>query len=151
MDINKIELTHVDKDGKWVGLDSLLVVSGSKGSVQNSLKKVLEEYHLNGKFTEGNEAEQCYEIFRKIHKIDNDQQVTNEKFIEEFLQQFALYGISSAFKKFQRTEDLLPHEELAIINFADKFTTCTLNESVIASKTEGEVLKERSAEVVDIV
>ena len=64
---------------------------------------------------------------------------------------FQLFGLSSAFKKFQTKEDLLEHEEQAVIVFADKFTTCTLNEAVIASKTNDDALKKSAKEVVEIV
>ena len=35
--------------------------------------------------------------------------------------------------------------------FVNRFTTCTLNESVIASKTDDDILKRRANEVVEIV
>ena len=151
VDIDKLEFTHVDKDGRWVDLESLIRLSGGNMDVKQNLRKVLEAYYVHGKVTKEDEAEKCYKIYRKYFEIDNDQLVTEEMFVEEFLSRFLLYGISSAFKKFQRKGDLLDHEERAIINFADKFTTCTLNEAVIASKTEDGELKKRSAEVVDIV
>ena len=66
------------------------------------------------------------------------------------LKRFPLFGINSAFKKFQTKEDLLPHEEAAVIQFTNKFTTCTLNKAVIASKTEVPELKARSDEVSKI-
>ena len=90
-------------------------------------------------------------MYRKFYNIEENQLVTNEQLVQEFITKFPLYGVSSIFKKFQRNEDLLHHEELAIINFANKFTTCTLNESVLASKTEDEKLKEGSIDVVMIV
>ena len=48
------------------------------------------------------------------------------KFQESLLSRFPLYGLSSAFKKFQTNEEIEPFEEKAVINFANKFTTCTL-------------------------
>ena len=151
VDINKLELAHVDQNGRWVTFDSLSELSGSKGSLKHSLKTVLEEYHVNGNVKDGNDTDICHDIFKKIYEISNDQLVPNDKFIEEFVKKFPLYGISSAFKKFQKTEDLLHHEEIAIINFANKFTTCTLNEAFIASKTEDDELKRTSGKVVDTV
>ena len=44
--------------------------------------------------------------------------------------------MSAAFKKLQTKEKLLDHEEKAVIAFVNKFTTCTLNEAVVASKTD---------------
>ena len=58
--------------------------------------------------------------------------------------------ISSAFKKFQTHETLLPYEETAIINFANKYTTCTLNPASIAAMTDDPTLKEKSSEVAYI-
>ena len=43
------------------------------------------------------------------------------------------------------------HEEQAVIAFVNKFTTCTLNEAVIASKTDDETLKKRARDIVQIV
>ena len=64
---------------------------------------------------------------------------------------FQLFGLSSAFKKFQTKEDLTEQEESSVIMFADKFTTCTLNEAVVSSKTDNEALEAKGKEVVDIV
>ena len=38
-----------------------------------------------------------------------------------------------------------------MINFANKFTTCTLNQDTIATMTEDSDLKEKAAEVIEIV
>ena len=59
-------------------------------------------------------------------------------------------GISSAFKKFQTHETLLPYEETAIINFANKYRICTLNPASIAAMTDDPTLKEKSSEVAYI-
>ena len=70
---------------------------------------------------------------------------TPDKFFEDLFSRFPLFGLSSAFRKFQTKEELLDHEEQAIINFANKFTTCTLNESVIEARTEDTKLKKKSS------
>ena len=45
----------------------------------------------------------------------------------------------------------MEHEGRAVITFADRFTTCTLNEHSLAARTDDETLKERAADVIDIV
>ena len=45
----------------------------------------------------------------------------------------------------------MQHEEKAVIAFVNKFTTCTLNEAVIAAKTDDSNLKSKAKEVIDIV
>ena len=62
-----------------------------------------------------------------------------------------MFGLSAAFKKFQTKQELLEHEELAVIRFVDRFTTCTLNEAVIESKLEDNTLKKRAKDIVKIV
>ena len=71
--------------------------------------------------------------------------------IEKLVKHFPFYGLPAAFKKFQTKETLLEQEEKAITAFVDKFTTCTLNEAMIASKTDDEDLKKKAKEVIDIV
>ena len=90
-------------------------------------------------------------MYRKVNELEAEHPVTNEELVQEFIRKFPMYGISSAFKKFQRKENLLHYEEQAIINFANKFTTCTLNAAVIASKTDNEELKRKSCDVVKTV
>jgi hypothetical protein len=68
-----------------------------------------------------------------------------------FMNHFPFFGIAAAFKKFQTKEELLEHEEEAIVAFINKFTTCTLNEAVIAPKTDDNDLKKRANEVIKIV
>ena len=69
----------------------------------------------------------------------------------DILSKFPFYGISSAFKKFQNLERLDEHEEMAVINFANKFTTCTVSPAMIKQMTDHSVLKEKSEKVLDIV
>ena len=67
------------------------------------------------------------------------------------MSRFPLHGLTSTFRKFQTRESLLPHEEKAIINFVNRFTTCTLNPASIAGMTRDKTLKEQSLKVVNIV
>ena len=70
-----------------------------------------------------------------------DNQLEDKVWLENVLTQFPLFGISTAFKKFQTHEPLEDFEEKAIVNFANSFTTCTLNAATIADKTEDVDLK----------
>ena len=58
----------------------------------------------------------------------------SKKNIQTILDCFPLYGVLTAFKKFRTNEDLMPYEEKAVINFTDRFTTCTLNAEMIKIK-----------------
>jgi hypothetical protein len=51
--------------------------------------------------------------------------------VEAILRKFKFFGICEAFKKFETKEDLLEHEERAVINFANKFTTVSLNAATV--------------------
>ena len=91
-----------------------------------------------------------YQLFQGMsEELDIDEH--SDQFITDFLNIFQLFGLSSAFKKFQTKEDLTEQEERAVVVFSNKFTTCTLNEAVIASKTDDAVLKLKAKNVVDIV
>ena len=92
------------------------------------------------------DAELVKKFFQIVFEYDpeNDQE-------DILLKKFPLFGITSAFKKFQTHEPLLKHEERAIINFADKFTTCTLDKDKVAKLTEDSLLKNQASDVIDIV
>ena len=150
VDIEKIELTYVDNDCKWFDLDSLIELSECKGDVKQELSRLLAKFNVDKKPIEENDAQILHDIFRNIFETDNSQPHIEEG-VEDLLKRFPLFGLSSAFKKFQTKEDLMDHEESAIIKFANKFTTCTLNKSVIEAKTEDKELKKRAADVVNII
>ena len=149
-----MELTYIDDEGRWVNLDSLLKMSGSKKEIKQKLKCVLDSYYVQGNVIEEEDAKKLFELFRNIFETGNSQTLNEEmpdKLFEDFLKRFPLFGLGTAFKKFQTKEDLMEHEERAIINFANKFTTCTLNKHVIEAKTDDKELKNRAADVVNIV
>ena len=91
---------------------------------------------MEGGVIEGRDAESLYKIYRQIIQVEEEDEdyveEHSDRFFDDFLKRFPLYGLSAAFKKFQTKEDLLEHEEKAIIIFANRFTTCTLNEASIA-------------------
>jgi len=57
-----------------------------------------------------------------------------ESEVSEILDRFIFFGINQAFKKFESKEDLLDFEEQAVINFANKFTTVSLNPATVGEK-----------------
>ena len=153
VDIERMEMTYVDQEGRWMDLDSL-ISSGNKMEVKQELRSLLEEYFVKGTVFKEEDAQKLYGIYKDNFEEDVSKTAIDEhsdQFVDDFLRQFPLFGLSKAFKKFQTKEDLLDHEERAIITFANKFTTCTLNEAVIASKTEDKELKNKAADVVEIV
>ena len=162
VDIKKMEFYFKQENGDWTELNDFLsekqntdteVVSAD--ILQNDLKKLFEKKYVGipdggNKFKEDSEDQERHELEDVLSKlfIKNDETKKND--IDTLLSRFPLYGISSAFKKFQTHEPLLPYEETAIINFANKYTTCTLNPASIAARTDDQTLKDKSSEVVDI-
>ena len=127
--------------------------SDRKTYIKKELGQLLKKHFTNNEHFTDTDYEKLKfiykELFGQFH-INNDNDMLNEE-LNEFLDMFKLFGLSSAFKKFQTLEELLEYEEKAVIVFADKFTTCTLNEHLIASKTEDNYLKTKAAEVIEIV
>ena len=57
-----------------------------------------------------------------------------EENVDCILSRFRFIGLKKAFKKFQSQEDLSYSESLAVVNFADKFTTVCLAPRVVGKK-----------------
>ena len=109
----------------------------------------MNNYYFKEDTIEENDFESILNIYNEVFQTENveDQIEENrDSFVREFFNRFQLFGLSSAFKKFQTKEDLLQHEERAVIVFTNKFTTCTLNEKEIASRTDDEILKIRATD-----
>ena len=154
VDMEKMELTFIEKDGCWGNLENYLKSSKNKVEIKNDLRKLLTKHFVKGENFEEDDVECLQKIYHQIFQIEDDQtyiEENSESFVHSFLNKFKLFGLSAAFKKFQTKEDLLDHEERAVIVFTNKFTTCTLNEKVIEAKTDDIHLKEKSGEVIDIV
>ena len=153
VDMKKMEFSFVDKDGMWGNLDDLLKSAVNKLDIKKELRHLLIKHFVKGETLDGQDTENLKSIHQQVFHTKNEDFIeeTSDEFGMEFLNMFKLFGLSSAFKKFQTKEDLLKHEERAVIVFADKFTTCTLNESVIASKTNDKTLKSKASEVIEIV
>ena len=156
VNLKKMEYYLEVEKGRWMDLEKLLVdfPDDPYDSLEliNDIKDLLLEIAENKSKEEKDRediviSERMKDIFKIILQLENNEQVTSNS----ILLSFPLFGISSAFQKFQSLESLCEHEERAIINFADKFTTCTLNKAKIESMTEDEKLKKKSAELLDIV
>ena len=152
--MKQMELTIVTRDGKWRKMENLLHSNKNKSIIEEQLRKLLEKHFVRKEVIGVEDSKLLFNIYQEVFETadkDLDIDEHSDQFVDDFLGLFKLFGLSSAFKKFQTKEDLSEQEESTVIIFADKFTTCTLNEAVIASKTDNEVLKERGKEVVEIV
>ena len=152
-----MEFYFEEENGDWNDLNNVLdkhLLSNSEtlssNKLLNHLKKRFKKKYDESSDNENNfQEEDIDEEMNKSMKMLCE--LLNQPNEESLLSKFPLYGISSAFKKFQTHEPLLSYEETAIINFVNRFTTCTLNASSIEEMTRDPILKEKSAEVVDIV
>ena len=155
VDMKKMELTCIDDEGKWFDLDSLLKLSKVEiTNIKKDLKRILTAHFVEEAVIEENDAISLQNIYCQLFQTEENQtdiELNPNEFFDKFLIRFPLFGITAAFKKFQTKEKLLEHEEQAVIAFVNKFTTCTLNEAVIASKTDDETLKKRARDIVQIV
>ena len=59
--------------------------------------------------------------------------------------------LERAFKKLRKSQDLQREDENALIAFADKFTTCTLNPEMAASMIDDKTSVSEGIRIVDIV
>ena len=84
VDVDKLELSHVDQDGKWLNIDSFSKLTGSSNKLRQSVHKVLEEYHVNGKILDGKATEECLQMYRKVNKIDHHQTDPDNELMKEF-------------------------------------------------------------------
>ena len=155
VDMNKMEFSFVDNEMKWSNIDQLLKTTTKKNSnSKRELKRLLQTYFGRDSVYHHRDIALLKNIYTEIFKNQGGAADCNRephRMVEELVNHFPFYGLTTAFKKFQTKEKLLDQEEKAVTAFVDKFTTCTLNEAVIASKTNDTVLKERAKEVVDIV
>ena len=156
VNLKKMEYYIIDDNEKWCDFDDILdsLIEQSKYSIKlkDEIKILIQEIIQGKKEIDGKNKlkikEYAWNLLRKLLKIKDEQADISP---EAIFSKFPLVGISAAFIKFQTQEELLKHEEEAIINFANKFTTCTLNKATIESMTEDPDLKHRGAEVIDIV
>ena len=128
VDLAKMEYNFEDKDGNWKKMDDLLNKKGisEKSKLQHHLKVLLSRKHQEPKNMQAQHECQVNdnELEASTDELCEVFSNTNENLDKDtLLLRFPLYGISTAFKKFQTREPLLPYEEKAMIRFADIFTT----------------------------
>ena len=122
--------------------------------LKNTIKSIVKTFYTDGKILDCIDQTALNQFYYQYVQTSNDKvdtEVDELEFQEKLLSRFPLFGISSAFKKFQTNEDLKPHEEKAVINFVNKFTTCTLNVDTVRMMTDDETLKETAENVIQIV
>ena len=131
INMNKMEFQFSDNKGKLADFDDLFEKGNAEDEyLKMTLKEMLKDTFVDGFVLSAEQEKALLTFYRKYIETED---LTNEMekdamvFFYNFLKRFPMYGLSSAFKKFQSNEELLPHEEDAVIQFSDKFTTCTLN------------------------
>ena len=155
VNLKKMEYYYYeDENDQWLDLDELIVdcevddPSKLTNEVTELLKDIVKnKYKDEEERKESSISESVRNFFDKLQGVERRAEITSDT----ILSRFPLYGVSASFTKFQTHENLLEHEEKALIRFADKFTTCTLNQATIESMTDDPSLKNTSAEVRDIV
>ena len=155
VDVNKMEYYFSDENGQWKDIEDMLPKQKESkdeklytAKIKNEIKDLILKKHLGDERQEVL-AQREFEEMNKTLSIRHDE-VANKTPADSLISRFPLFGISSAFKKFQTHETLLPYEECAIIQFANKFTTCTLNPASISEMTEHPDLKKKSDKVAEI-
>ena len=155
VDMNKMEFTFLDDEGKWSDLNRLLKISQNDISkIKVELKRLLNTHFVEEATLEDKDFLSLKNIFTQIFQTECDTEEFNldeNDVCNQLMIHFPFFGVAAAFKKFQTKEDLLDHEEKAIIAFVNKFTTCSLNAAVIASKTDDDDLKRMADKVIEIV
>ena len=159
VDLKKMETYFNQDNGNWAAFEDLFdnkqYTEHEIAKLRNDLKIMLEQKYSEENLVKPDPKlvdEKIKKSVAKLHEIftlhDEKPSDYNEN---SFLSRFPLHGLTSTFRKFQTRERLLPHEEKAIINFVNRFTTCTLNPASIAGMTRDKTLKEQSLKVVNIV
>ena len=157
VNLDKMEYYFANKTNQWLALDEILLPIDGKSEDLEGLKEEIKELlketvQHNSDVTKKSEAPAVKEslkgLFRHLLEIEDEQA---EICPQEILSKFPLLGISSAFMKFQTLERLQEHEESAVKNFANKFTTCTLNKATLEEMTDDPILKRQSADLLDII
>ena len=98
--------------------------------MKNRIKSILSKFYKEESSLDSEEhnlLNEFYCHFVQVNIEEVDGEGVDLKFREDLMSRFPLFGLSSAFKKFQTNEDLKDYEEKAAINFANKFTTLIYN------------------------
>ena len=150
LDLEKMEYYVENQNGQWCDLDTILSKSFAENNAKTYIKKMLNCICKNKVEDIENmwSKKKIQDLFRVILGVENEKQDLN---YHDFLKKFPLYGISSAFRKFQTLESLNEYEETAIKSFARKFTTCTLSPTMLEHMTEDSVLKTKSNSLLETI
>ena len=155
VNMKKMEFFFEDDKGQMSDFDSLFDVKEAEEMVlKNKIKLILHKYYNEGEILDIEDQSILNVFHHKYVQAFNDDAGNMQdclEFQENLLSRFPLYGLSSAFKKFQTNENIEPFEEKAVINFANNFTKCTLNVDTVRMKLDDEILKERAADIIKIV
>ena len=153
VDMEKMEFKFVDNKNNLKDFDEFFDLKNVDDlKLRTNIKEILKSYFKKGQNIDHQQLldlRRFYEIaqtYLKEPKIVDP----SSQFLEKYLSKFLMFGIQRAFKKFQTKEELLAHEENAIIEFANRYTTCTLNVDSIKMKIDDSV-KHMADEIAKIV
>ena len=105
--------------------------------LQNAMRKSIQSLQP---IIYNNEEEIAIRNFNRIY-TNQDQNETLDDILKKIKPKFKMLGLKSAFYKLQINADLDEQEEIALIHFANKFTTCTLNPNLVGEDVT-ELVKE---------
>ena len=144
-DLAELELSVCwveDGKTKWSKYEK----SGVKQS-KKEVRNLLAELH-NSESPDNSAVMEMKKIIQKITNTTIYEGQDEQTIIKDFKKFFPLFGLPTAFKKFQTKDPLATWEESAVIQFADRFVTVSTNEALIKTKTE---LPDTAAKVKEIV
>ena len=153
VDMKKMEFKFVDDQNNWTDFDDFFDSKQAEHmQIKSRVKKILRNHVAKGLPLDLVQLKDLFDFYKLVQTAPDDSEIIENptNFFEEFLKRFSLLGLNSAFKKFQTKEELLPHEENAIIEFANKYTTCTLNVDTIRVKID-KTVEDLAAQIVKIV
>ena len=155
LNMKKLEFFFLDDQECWTDFEFFFnPMDKQEMLVKKSIKAILKKYNNDSGILDYDDQKVLNDFYFNYVQTSNDKVDTEKdelEFQQHLLSRFPLFGISSAFKKFQTKENLKPHEEKAVVNFVDKFTTCTRNVSTIRKMTDDETLKKTAEDVIQIV
>ena len=155
LDMKKMEYFFIDDKGNWSDFGNYFnPLDKQEKILMNAIKSIVKKFYSNDIILDSSDQTVLNHFYYQYVQTNNDRvdtDVDELKFQEDLMARFPLFGISSAFKNFQTNEDLKPHEEKAVINFVNRFTTCTKNVDTIRMMTDDQTLKETAESIIRIV
>ena len=104
-DMQKMEFSFVDNEGRWSDLDRLLKLSqGKMLNLKSDLKRLLKACFVNNAEVEETDKTILKNIYAQIFQTEgsnSELESDHDEILNEFKYHFPFFGLSTAFKKFQ--------------------------------------------------